>query len=130
MSGVYIPMEMPISCDACPFHKLWSLDEPLQCLVNLELWCDSPERHKLCPLVPVPDHGRIIDADALIEKDNKDYNVAMRASMSITTKSAIMRIHEQMQAVISEAPTIIPADFAKDTNVPTKAADKEGKEWD
>ena len=57
--------------------------------------------------VPVPDHGRLIDADALMERLG-----------DVEYKGAVKR-------VLIQAPTIIPADFAKDTNVPTKAADKE-----
>lgn len=65
--GVYIKgMEMPCACVFCEFY-----DGDLY-------WCRgakkevpySPEdkRAKFCPLVPVPPHGRLIDADALFEK--------------------------------------------------------------
>ena len=47
--GIYLPnMEMPKSCDECPLYT---------CMHN----------HDDCPLVPVPPHGRLIDADALRE---------------------------------------------------------------
>ncbi len=52
--GVYIKgMEMPTSCARCcldGFCKHWDI---------------VPYRHEDCPLLPVPDHGRLIDADAL-----------------------------------------------------------------
>ena len=64
--SVYIPgMEMPTSCNECPLHKLWPWDDEVQCLVNRELWNDNSGRHKLCPLVPVPPHGRLIDESEL-----------------------------------------------------------------
>ena len=45
--GIYIKnMEMPESCFICPFK-------------NLEI-CDED-----CPLIEVPPHGRLIDADAI-----------------------------------------------------------------
>lgn len=92
--SIYIPgMEMPTNCGACPFHKLWSLDDPLQCRVNLELWCDSPERHKLCPLIHVPEHGRLIGADALME------NAQFKGTHDIVNAWDIV-----------SAPTIISAD--------------------
>ena len=55
MSGVYIPnINLPERCDNCPHPtcRLWQS-------VN------RGERHEKCPIVPVPDHGRLVDADAL-----------------------------------------------------------------
>ena len=65
--------------------------------------------------VPVPDHGRLIDADALVTslKDEKGSYIGYEAAV----------IGEAVEA----APVIIPADFAKDSNVPTKTADKGGE---
>ena len=60
MSGIYIPgMEMPTSCDICPFcisNKHDRGDDSLCRASGKEAKCG-------CPLVPVPDHGRLIDAD-------------------------------------------------------------------
>ena len=65
MSGIYIPnIKPPTACCACPC----SYDN--QCAVNneyptfVEWYEDKP---KWCPLVPVPDHGRLIDGDALLK---------------------------------------------------------------
>lgn len=67
--GVYIKdMEIPKNCDVCPFCDYASAR------------CDAvkgtpytPEsryekRADFCPLVEVPPHGRLIDADALVKK--------------------------------------------------------------
>jgi hypothetical protein len=54
---------------------------------------------EIATAVPVPDHGRLIDADALI----RDWPTGL-------VKTA---------DVINNAPTIIPAD-GKDTDVPTR----------
>ena len=55
--GVYIKdMEMPKSCDDCP-HPTCTLWQSV----------NGGERNEKCPIVPVPPHGRLIDADALIE---------------------------------------------------------------
>ena len=62
MSGIYIPnMEMPTTCyDNCPCQSLhWcnvlkEITEPM-----------TGKRIDNCPLISVPDHGRLIDADAL-----------------------------------------------------------------
>ena len=81
--GIYIKgMEMPKSCHWCPL--LVSIDGAddhapfCYCaLDHFKVPC-TPEfvmtrketmekRHEYCPLVPVPPHGRLIDADALLE---------------------------------------------------------------
>ena len=67
MSGIYIPMEMPTHCMDCPFMVSRDNDDCIlqsdEANENFENW----EQMKAgCPLVPVPEHGRLIDADALI----------------------------------------------------------------
>ena len=57
--GVYIKgMEMPTSCESCMFSR--------RSIHNID-WCVLTEKDlpSDCPLVPVPPHGRLIDADAL-----------------------------------------------------------------
>ena len=62
MSGIYIPgMEMPKSCWCCPLCNE-DVCEANEMTISRD---HSKDRSKGCPLVPVPDHGRLIDADAL-----------------------------------------------------------------
>ena len=92
MSGIYIKgMEMPTGCAfckikrrngkkmVCPFvNEQWDIHDPMSADLRLND----------CPLVPVPDHGRLIDADALLATEREtfeDYH-------------------------IEDAPTIIPAE--------------------
>lgn len=59
MSGVYIKgMDMPKDCWHC------RLADPIEggCLVDQKMHGDWDEPDN-CPLVPVPPHGRLIDAD-------------------------------------------------------------------
>ena len=66
MSGIYIPnMEMPTTCyDNCPCQSLhWcnvlkEITEPM-----------TGKRIDNCPLIPVPDHGRLIIKDGEIIED-------------------------------------------------------------
>jgi hypothetical protein len=61
-------------------------------------YAKKSERHPDCPLVPVPPHGRLIDADALLKKCEfvcTDDDVDVRAVR---------------YSVIEDAPTIIPAE--------------------
>lgn len=69
--GVYIKnMEMPKGCATCPYcDRAWNKPKCkaksvqgrfMEQRLNLDR-----TRQKWCPLVPVPPHGRLIDADAL-----------------------------------------------------------------
>ena len=66
MSDILIKgMEMPTSCWRCTLSQLY--EKPREMLV-CKITHEEVLRHKIdsnCPLVPVPPHGRLIDADAL-----------------------------------------------------------------
>lgn len=99
--GVYINMEMPESCIKC------KLCVSYKCVPTGEIrWSDEfdydSKRFENCPLVPVPAHGRLIDADVLYEDCALDHDYDV---MATTT-----RINEYMQLKIDDAPTIIPAE--------------------
>ena len=110
--GVYIKnMEMPVTCCHCP---LMGYDPDIECVdggretqgayicvITHEL-IDSTKREEHCPLIPVPPHGRLIDADALYEDCALDYNYDVAATTT--------RINEYMQLKIDAAHTIIPTE--------------------
>ena len=99
--GVYIKgMEMPDGCMVCPFfieNRHDRGDDSLCRASRKEVKCG-------CPLVPVPPHGDLIDYNFCIENyellpdddGNPVYAVRMRD--------------------INNAPTIIPADPAKEVD--------------
>lgn len=62
--GVYIKgMDMPTDCIFCPmFHGAWTMCSVLNKTTGVRGRPDD------CPLVPVPDHGRLIDADKIPER--------------------------------------------------------------
>lgn len=118
MSGVYINMEMPKGCAFCKISRRngkkmvcplcfergeWDIRDPMS----------ADHRLDDCPLVSVPDHGRLVDKD--------------------TVCTECRRVAEEYDGIYPDctycpihiAPTIIPANFAEDINVPTKTADKE-----
>lgn len=100
---VYIKgMEMPESCYYCPFADgVWQKNK--RCLINgKEMPRDGrnvQQNHLTCPLIPVPPHGRLIDADALFEEAYKVWGFDADADDC----SVLMQL-------INDAPTIIPAD--------------------
>lgn len=65
-----IVMEIPISCERCPLLD-WDLDY-IKCKATdrhfnmAECWRSN--RVPDCPLIEIPTHGRLIDADAFEER--------------------------------------------------------------
>ena len=105
MSGIYIPgMEMPTSCEKCPCRTSDAFGG-LGCRATgyIPLRKANEDRPGFCPLISVPAHGRLIDADAVAECfwDGQCY------------------FTDAIKRKLQNAPTIIPAD-GKDTNVPTR----------
>ena len=129
--SIYIKgMETPTSCSSCSMLEGDRMDglchAASRWLDDEEFWTwyvypegdmdDSKPCN--CPLIPIPDHGRLIDADALV-RDN-----------------GIKEIPEYYE-VVCDAPTIIPADCKEErtvkwrewnTFVPASQADKVGGE--
>ena len=71
MSGIYIPgMEMPSGCSQCYFNMEYGECAAMQYVHLGDLRWKTNERHKDCPLVPVPDHGRLIIKDGEIIEDS------------------------------------------------------------
>jgi hypothetical protein len=74
MSILIRGMEMPTSCNKCPFLDYEEGFCFASGVKHESGWYESTlcpggikdGRHDDCPLVPVPAHGRLIDADALL----------------------------------------------------------------
>ena len=98
MSVLIKGMKMPECCDKC-FFAAWSN-------LHQTAWCDlksgptfsdysveyRTKRANFCPLVEVPQHGRLIDADALCDGLVSNHPVVIHAI---------------------NAPTVIPAEEEK-----------------
>ena len=72
MSDILIKgMEMPKCCDECPMSQLINDNQYAYCHLLKE---GTKVGYMLrdCPLVEVPPHGRLIDADALLPKSGYD----------------------------------------------------------
>ena len=87
-------MKLPKSCSWC------------FCMASCKLWKNImyPEfnRHRNCPLIPVPPHGRLIDADALWVEINK---ICDRRDAGIITDLTCL---QQILSALRHAPTFIP----------------------
>ena len=112
MSVLIKGMDMPTSCSLCKFKTVVGLDKE-KCLVSgVEFcswdtgWGDKQRRHESCPLVLVLPHGRLIDADALMELI-KAHDYPLRAHFN-STDNGMFTIG--IQQAVDELPTIIPAE--------------------
>ena len=126
MSVLIKGMEMPTSCRGC---KLYHYIEGTGCFscdvlpglddgVELKPW---KNRRKDCPLVPVPPHGRLIDADALRESFRESIEECRKwadevSSLAGTEDGMYARISQSLGTFVEcslrtkAAPTIIEAE--------------------
>lgn len=115
MSGVYIKgMEMPKACVFCELYE----SNAFWCSASRkEIDCDNYESvASFCPLIPVPEHGRLIDADALgiAEHEERFVKRAERGDwMDEYIVGIVDGLHEAGRRIIN-APTIIEADKGVD----------------
>ena len=92
MSILIQGMEMPKNCGECPFiFSSWDIEYYCH-LTGSSTSAEYVEREKMtnCPLIELPPHGRLIDADAI-----QDYNV---------------ETFGQRLLIIDTAPTVIEAE--------------------
>lgn len=95
MSGIYIAgMEIPRGCSYCKIKK--RNGKKMVCPLSNKEWdildpMSADFRLSSCPLIPVPDHGRLISAFDTV-KTLCDKGLYMHAE------------------IVSDMPTIIPAD--------------------
>ena len=109
MSVLVKGMEMPEKCDYCPFYDDSAYGD---CTITHKM-VDYATKPDHCPLISVPPHGRLIDADAVkAEWEHGFYK-------------------KIVDALMDDAPTIIEAepcnDLAKPNNDPT-VIEAEGRE--
>ena len=96
--GIYIKdMRMPTNCESCPC-KTSNAFGGLGCQATgyIPLRKANQDRPDNCPLISVPEHGRLIDADALI----------ISTTVPLDGKS-YRYVHIDN---INNAPTVIPSD--------------------
>ena len=67
MSVIIKGMKMPSSCEKCRFSGFGGLrNERVVCMfTGANAYMNEVQYLDDCPLIPVPPHGRLIDADAL-----------------------------------------------------------------
>ena len=98
--SVYIKgMEMPKSCHFCEMYEA-DLYWCRAAKRNIEGLNDYDNRSSFCPLVPVPDHSRLIDADKIYNAVEQRYRISSGIEH---------RCEMDLLDLICKSPTIIPA---------------------
>ena len=99
-------MEMPKNCDECPCRTIGYTKDYCNVLGKfIDCVVGSDGRQEDCPLVEVPPHGRLIDADALDVIGYCD----IPQGREDTFDDGVMWLAEQIDLL----PTIIPAEEGK-----------------
>lgn len=106
MSGIYIPgMGMPKSCRDCWIEQEGFWCGALDGYQNTR--CFTNERREDCPLVPVPEHGRLGDLDLLTKVIKaKAKNPLNQETVPYSWAFA----YECLADAVGDMPTIIPVD--------------------
>lgn len=104
MSVLIHDMEMPQSCDDC------RLNNGISCYAVPEYTEDgvvgrTEDRPDWCPLVPVPPHGRLIDADALVvhKFDGAKHDISIEDGGACYCRGW----NDAIEAIMENAKTII-----------------------
>ena len=111
--SVYIKgMEMPNNCTVCHFLFESRTTRQAFCTADDSKWIDLSEtpcckRHPNCPLIPVPDHGDLIDRQEFLKKH---FGNGYMHKVLTADRAELEQAMVNMPLVISNAPTIIPAD--------------------
>lgn len=99
MSVLIKGMAMPIHCSVCKFFD----HGDCELLPYGDYIDDKHKRRDNCPLIELPPHGRLIDADALIAKVREEL-------LSPHNKKGVLETMGAMFRDVLDAPTIIESE--------------------
>ena len=112
---------MPTSCDDCPFLEQTDYYASPYCRVSddddmMSINEIRAKRRDNCPLIPVPPHGRLIDADDLRQSLKDSIDECHNWADEIEGGEMYARVSQSLGTFVEcslrvkAAPTIIPAD--------------------
>lgn len=104
MSVLIKGMKMPKSCCSCRFVQKGSQEFCGLLLPDFKYSENWARRPSFCPLIPVPPHGRLIDADALTN------NILLRTYIRFHTGETPPSEWMILGQHIINAPTILEAE--------------------
>ena len=110
MSVLINGMKMPTSCNDCPMcydMMQCSIAEPIINFFKVKKEFDfCAERHPRCPLVEIPSHGRLIDADKFFKDICNSLNEMTTIGIAVDGEWMWGKLID----ALGNAPTIIPAE--------------------
>lgn len=120
MAGIYIPgIEMPTNCYECKCGY-WENEYcfPVCILTDEEAAIEDYviKRMKHCPLVPVPDHGDLIEREPLRASIKESVEECHKWADEVSEGEMYARVSQALGTFVEcslrvkAAPTIIPAD--------------------
>ena len=100
MSVLIKGMNMPTRCECCRFSGFGGLrNERVVCMFTGEnAYMNTVQYLDDCPLVPIPPHGRLIDADAFSEEMKKRHKAASDWYDSVEDNEMLARAESTMMA--------------------------------
>ena len=105
--SVYIRgMEMPTRCgrcDMCVTIPDGDIDRHNECCITGADILNVGEKMEDCPLIPVPPHGRLIDANFIVERLRKQIQ-------DVGADTELANRDREFISIIGAVSTIIPAD--------------------
>ena len=113
MSVIVKGMEMPKSCSKCRWFDMGG-GYGYQCTLlhkSFDMWNKiSVARDKECPLIELPLHGRLIDADALINELASEHVGGLEAIKTYTEADTWTSGLHTAWRTIDDADTVIEAE--------------------
>ena len=114
MSVVIRGMKMPKSCDECPCYYETDGAWRNECEVLGKEYIADDYRPEWCPLIELPPHGRLIDADALLDKitrtkDGMKYVDKVLTASKEELRTALINI----PLCVNNAPTVIEEEVSE-----------------
>ena len=108
MSVLIKGLKMPKSCLLCAFGNEFG-----ECCVNMEIEDESEMTHS-CPLIPIPDHGDLIDRDALMFDTEERYCTGCDSYRGSRCRACWV---DDMHGELVDAPVVIPAERSEDGKI-------------
>ena len=106
MSIIVKGVKMPRDCPVCPLAHWNKLDRFTGCELKKRYFdkedMETRGRPSFCPLVEIPPHGRLVDADVLNDMINRSY--------PMTDRVDVHNGYGICQEMIKQLPTIIEAE--------------------
>lgn len=105
--SIYIKgMKMPTNCEDCPMcHSNAEYDYAYCCVSSAETSGNKIPSN--CPLISIPAHGRLIDADALLMRINYEVMEAYMDGVCYGVHPS-QEYLDLLGEIIDDTPTIIP----------------------